>query len=126
MKVIKLYTNGVALAEDLSIPLKESIISSVGGLYQIIYRPARIKQPYCLIVNEGYPLRLMPVNIVASFLAGIEKDPFPLCGTVIVSKTMGGKLYELTKAEAKELRWTAERLYEMLREDPNGKSTTDL
>lgn len=117
MKAIVIYPSGQVLAENLPQPTHKGCADKVGGLFEIVYRPMRLKQPYCMIVNEDFLRLELPINPVGCYLYGADQHGHPICGTIVISKIQGPDLVSLTDNEAKEISKTMTRLMNLLKEE---------
>lgn len=116
MKAVVIYPTGQVLIENFTEPAHRSLAAKVGGLFEIVYHPARLKQPYCMIVNEEFLLRNLPTNPVGCYLYATDMHGHPICGNVIISKVFGADLVSFTEAEAREIQKTMSNLQELLKE----------
>ena len=66
MKGIVVTTDLEIRIEEFSDPLYKTVGSAVGGYIEHV-KPARLRHPYCMIVNEEGRLLDLPLNYVGSY-----------------------------------------------------------
>lgn len=69
----------------LTPPTLDSMQKFVGGYIEHV-RPANLKPPYCMIVNEEGLLQGLPVNLLGSFLYGSHVHGNPIVGDILILK----------------------------------------
>nr|DAE19444.1 MAG TPA: protein of unknown function (DUF3846) [Podoviridae sp. ctyDR6]DAH35311.1 MAG TPA: protein of unknown function DUF3846 [Caudoviricetes sp.] len=71
--------------QEFSNPAYKSIGEVVEGWIEVV-RPARLKRPYCMVVNEEGVFRNLPMNIFGSFLYGTDNHGAPILGDIVLLK----------------------------------------
>ena len=77
MKGIVVTTDLEIRIEEFSDPLYKTVGSAVGGYIEHV-KPARLRHPYCMIVNEEGLLLDLPLNYVGSYFYGTDQHGEPL------------------------------------------------
>lgn len=86
MKGIVITTkNAMRVQEFFTAPAYPSISDAVGGWLEIVH-PKRLKQPYCMIVNDEGLLRNLPLNVFGSLLYGMDYHGNPIVGDIVLIK----------------------------------------
>lgn len=79
MKGIVVTTDLEIRIEEFSDPLYKTVGSAVGGYIEHV-KPARLRHPYCMIVNEEGRLLDLPLNYVGSYFYGTDQHGEPIVG----------------------------------------------
>lgn len=124
---------GVVVTTDLEIrieefidPLYKTVGSAVGGYIEHV-KPARLRHPYCMIVNEEGRLLDLPLNYVGSYFYGTDQHGEPIVGNIVIMKDgyRGGEpdIVGLNDVEAEQIKDVIIDLIEPLHQQPKGEST---
>ena len=124
---------GVVVTTDLEIrieefidPLYKTVGSAVGGYIEHV-KPARLRHPYCMIVNEEGRLLDLPLNYVGSYFYGTDQHGEPIVGNIVIMKDgyRGGEpdIVGLNDVEAEQIKDVIVDLIEPLHQQPKGEST---
>lgn len=125
--------NGIVVTTDLEIrieefsdPLYKTVGSAVGGYIEHV-KPARLRHPYCMIVNEEGRLLDLPLNYVGSYFYGTDQHGEPIVGNIVIMKDgyRGGEpdIVGLNDVEAEQIKDVIIDLIEPLHQQPKGEST---
>ena len=85
MKGVVVTTDLEVRVEDFEEPLYKTVGAAVGGYIEHV-RPMRLKEPYCMIVNEEGRLHKLPINLVGSFFYGTDFHNEPIVGNIVIMK----------------------------------------
>ena len=85
MKGIVVTTDLEIRIEEFSDPLYKTVGSAVGGYIEHV-KPARLRHPYCMIVNEEGRLLDLPLNYVGSYFYGTDQHGEPIVGNIVIMK----------------------------------------
>lgn len=126
MKGVVVTTNHEVRVEDFSDPLYKTVGSAVGGYIEHV-KPARLRHPYCMIVNEEGRLLDLPLNYVGSYFYGTDQHGEPIVGNIVIMKDgyRGGEpdIVGLNDVEAEQIKDVIVDLIEPLHQQPKGEST---
>ena len=126
MKGVVVTTNHEVRVEDFSDPLYKTVGSAVGGYIEHV-KPARLRHPYCMIVNEEGRLLDLPLNYVGSYFYGTDQHGEPIVGNIVIMKDgyRGGEpdIVGLSDVEAEQIKDVIIDLIEPLHQQPKGEST---
>lgn len=126
MKGIVVTTDLEIRIEEFSDPLYKTVGSAVGGYIEHV-KPARLRHPYCMIVNEEGRLLDLPLNYVGSYFYGTDQHGEPIVGNIVIMKDgyRGGEpdIVGLSDAEAEQIKDVIIDLIEPLHQQPKGEST---
>lgn len=126
MKGVVVTTNHEVRVEDFSDPLYKTVGSAVGGYIEHV-KPARLRHPYCMIVNEEGRLLDLPLNYVGSYFYGTDQHGEPIVGNIVIMKDgyRGGEpdIVGLNDVEAEQIKDVIIDLIEPLHQQPKGEST---
>ena len=126
MKGIVLTTDLEIRIEEFSDPLYKTVGSAVGGYIEHV-KPARLRHPYCMIVNEEGRLLDLPLNYVGSYFYGTDQHGEPIVGNIVIMKDgyRGGEpdIVGLNDVEAEQIKDVIIDLIEPLHQQPKGEST---
>jgi hypothetical protein len=126
MKGIVVTTDLEIRIEEFSDPLNKTVGSAVGGYIEHV-KPARLRHPYCMIVNEEGRLLDLPLNYVGSYFYGTDQHGEPIVGNIVIMKDgyRGGEpdIVGLNDVEAEQIKDVIIDLIEPLHQQPKGEST---
>lgn len=126
MKGIVVTTDLEIRIEEFSDPLYKTVGSAVGGYIEHV-KPARLRHPYCMIVNEEWRLLDLPLNYVGSYFYGTDQHGEPIVGNIVIMKDgyRGGEpdIVGLNDVEAEQIKDVIIDLIEPLHQQPKGEST---
>lgn len=126
MKGIVVTTDLEIRIEEFSDPLYKTVGSAVGGYIEHV-KPARLRHPYCMIVNEEGRLLDLPLNYVGSYFYGTDQHGEPIVGNIVIMKDgyRGGEpdIVGLNDVEAEQIKDGIIDLIEPLHQQPKGEST---
>ena len=126
MKGIVVTTDLEIRIEEFSDPLYKTVGSAVGGYIEHV-KPARLRHPYCMIVNEEGRLPDLPLNYVGSYFYGTDQHGEPIVGNIVIMKDgyRGGEpdIVGLSDVEAEQIKDVIIDLIEPLHQQPKGEST---
>ena len=126
MKGIVVTTDLEIRIEEFSDPLYKTVGSAVGGYIEHV-KPARLRHPYCMIVNEEGRLLDLPLNYVGSYFYGTDQNGEPIVGNIVIMKDgyRGGEpdIVGLNDIEAEQIKDVIIDLIEPLHQQPKGEST---
>lgn len=126
MKGIVVTTDLEIRIEEFSDPLYKTVGSAVGGYIEHV-KPARLRHPYCMIVNEEGRLMDLPLNYVGSYFYGTDQHGEPIVGNIVIMKDgyRGGEpdIVGLNDVEAEQIKDVIIDLIEPLHQQPKGEST---
>ena len=126
MKGIVVTTDLEIRIEEFSDPLYKTVGSAVGGYIEHV-KPARLRHPYCMIVNEEGRLLDLPLNYVGSYFYGTDQHGEPIVGNIVLMKDgyRGGEpdIVGLNDVEAEQIKDVIIDLIEPLHQQPKGEST---
>lgn len=126
MKGIVVTTDLEIRIEEFSDPLYKTVGSAVGGYIEHV-KPARLRHPYCMIVNEEGRLLDLPLNYVGSYFYGTDQHGEPIVGNIVIMKDgyRGGDpdIVGLNDVEAEQIKDVIIDLIEPLHQQPKGEST---
>lgn len=126
MKGIVVTTDLEIRIEEFSDPLYKTVGSTVGGYIEHV-KPARLRHPYCMIVNEEGRLLDLPLNYVGSYFYGTDQHGEPIVGNIVIMKDgyRGGEpdIVGLNDVEAEQIKDVIIDLIEPLHQQPKGEST---
>ena len=126
MKGIVVTTDLEIRIEEFSDPLYKTVGSAVGGYIEHV-KPARLRHPYCMIVNEEGRLLDLPLNYVGSYFYGTDQHGEPIVGNIVIMKDgyRGGEpdIVGLNDVEAEQIKDVIIYLIEPLHQQPKGEST---
>ena len=126
MKGIVVTTDLEIRIEEFSDPLYKTVGSAVGGYIEHV-KPARLRHPYCMIVNEEGRLLDLPLNYVGSYFYGTDQHGEPIVRNIVIMKDgyRGGEpdIVGLNDVEAEQIKDVIIDLIEPLHQQPKGEST---
>lgn len=126
MKGIVVTTDLEIRIEEFSDPLYKTVGSAVGGYIEHV-KPARLRHPYCMVVNEEGRLLDLPLNYVGSYFYGTDQHGEPIVGNIVIMKDgyRGGEpdIVGLNDVEAEQIKDVIIDLIEPLHQQPKGEST---
>lgn len=126
MKGIVVTTDLEIRIEEFSDPLYKTVGSAVGGYIEHV-KPARLRHPYCMIVNEEGRLLDLPLNYVGSYFYGTDQHGEQIVGNIVIMKDgyRGGEpdIVGLNDVEAEQIKDVIIDLIEPLHQQPKGEST---
>lgn len=126
MKGIVVTTDLEIRIEEFSDPLYISVGSAVGGYIEHV-KPARLRHPYCMIVNEEGRLLDLPLNYVGSYFYGADRHGEPIVGNIVVMKDgyRNGEpdIVGLDDSEVEHVKYTISTLMSMMNLQPKGDNT---
>ena len=126
MKGVVVTTDLEIRIEGFSDPLYKTVGSAVGGYIEHV-KPARLRHPYCMIVNEEGRLLDLPLNPIGSFFYGTDKHGEPIAGNIVIMKDgyRDGErdIVGLGDVEAEEIKNIILGLMKTLPMQPKGEST---
>ena len=126
MKGIVVTTDLEIRIEEFSDPLYKTVGSAVGGYIEHV-KPARLRHPYCMIVNDEGRLLDLPLNYVGSYFYGTDQHGEPIVGNIVIMKDgyRGGEpdIVGLNDVEAEQIKDVIIDLIEPLHQQPKGEST---
>ena len=126
MKGVVVTTDLEIRIEEFSDPLYKTVGSAVGGYIEHV-KPARLRHPYCMIVNEEGRLLDLPLNYVGSYFYGTDQHGEPIVGNIVIMKDgyRGGEpdIVGLSDVEAEQIKDVIIDLIEPLHQQPKGEST---
>lgn len=126
MKGIVVTTDLEIRIEEFSDPLYKTVGSAVGGYIEHV-KHARLRHPYCMIVNEEGRLLDLPLNYVGSYFYGTDQHGEPIVGNIVIMKDgyRGGEpdIVGLNDVEAEQIKDVIIDLIEPLHQQPKGEST---
>lgn len=126
MKGIVVTTDLEIRIEEFSDPLYKTVGSAVGGYIEHV-KPARLRHPYCMIVNEEGRLLDLPLNYVGSYFYGTDQHGEPIVGNIVIMKDgyRGGEpdIVGLNDVEAEQIKDVIIDLIEPLHQQSKGEST---
>lgn len=98
MKAIVIKTSGSIYPVTLTKPLYRSAGAIVNDNIEVV-RPINLKRPYVMICAESGLLKEMPLNLIASYLYGMQHHGNPIVGDVIIMREDGINLLGLEDLE---------------------------
>lgn len=126
MKGIVVTTDLEIRIEEFSDPLYKTVGSAVGGYIEHV-KPARLRHPYCMIVNEEGRLLDLPLNHIGSFFYGTDQHGEPIVGNIVVMKDgyRNGEpdIVGLDDSEVERVKYTISALISMMNLQPKGDNT---
>ncbi len=126
MKGIVVTTDLEIRIEEFSDPLYKTVGSAVGGYIEHV-KPARLRHPYCMIVNEEGRLLDLPLNHIGSFFYGTDQHGEPIVGNIVVMKDgyRNGEpdIVGLDDSEVERVKYTISTLMSMMNLQPKGDNT---
>lgn len=126
MKGVVVTTNHEVRVENFSDPLYKTVGSAVGGYIEHV-KPARLRHPYCMIVNEEGRLLDLPLNHIGSFFYGTDQHGEPIVGNIVVMKDgyRNGEpdIVGLDDSEVERVKYTISTLMSMMNLQPKGDNT---
>lgn len=126
MKGIVVTTDLEIRIEEFSDPLYKTVGSAVGGYIEHV-RPARLRHPYCMIVNEEGRLLDLPLNYVGSYFYGTDQHGEPIVGNIVIMKDgyRNGEpdIVGLDDSEVERVKYTISTLMSMMNLQPKGDNT---
>ena len=126
MKGIVVTTDLEIRIEEFSDPLYKTVGSAVGGYIEHV-KPARLRQPYCMIVNEEGRLLDLPLNYVGSYFYGTDQHGEPIVGNIVIMKDgyRNGEpdIVGLDDSEVERVKYTISALISMMNLQPKGDNT---
>lgn len=111
MKAVVIKTTGSIYPVTLTKPLYRSAGAIINDHIEIV-RPINLKRPYVMICAESGLLKEMPLNLIASYLYGMQHHGNPIVGDVIIMREDGVNLvgledFELLRIQAQmSMLWT--------------------
>ena len=85
MKGVVVTTDLDIRVEDFADPLYKTVGAAVDGDIEHV-RPMRLKEPFCMVVNDEGQLRGLSRNLVGSFLYGTDLHGEPVVGNIVIMK----------------------------------------
>lgn len=126
MKGIVVTTDLNVRIEEFGDPLYKTVGMAVGGYIEHV-KPARLRHPYCMIVNEEGRLLDLPLNPIGSFFYGTDQHGEPIAGNIVVMKDgyRDGErdIVGLNDVEAEEIKNIILGLMKTLPMQPKGETT---
>ena len=124
MKGVVVTTDLDIRIEDFADPLYKTVGAAVDGYIEHV-RPMRLKEPFCMVVNDEGRLRGLSRNLVGSFLYGTDLHGEPVVGNIVIMKDgyRNGEpdIVGLTDEEIERVQSSMSTLLKSLR--PKGEST---
>lgn len=124
MKGVVVTTDLDIRVEDFADPLYKTVGVAVDGYIEHV-RPMRLKEPFCMVVNDEGQLRGLSRNLVGSFLYGTDLHGEPVVGNIVIMKYgyRNGEpdIVGLTDEEIERVQYSMSTLLKSLR--PKGEST---
>lgn len=115
MKAVVIKTTGNIYPVTLTNPLHRSVGAIVNDHIEVV-RPINLKRPYVMICAESGLLKDMPLNIVASYLYGMQHHGVPIVGDVIIMREDGVNLIGLEDLELLRVQAQMSALWAVLSE----------
>lgn len=84
-KAVLIKTDMTIQAVELTEPTYRSLDAAVGGLFETV-RPAGLKPPYLMIVNESGVIRQLPRNEIGCYLYQTRIHGCPIAGDAVIMK----------------------------------------
>lgn len=126
MKGIVVTTDLNVRIEEFGDPLYKTVGTAVGGYIEHV-KPARLRHPYCMIVNEEGRLLDLPLNPIGSFFYGTDQHGEPIAGNIVVMKDgyRDGErdIVGLNDVEAERIKDIITDVIETLPMQPKGETT---
>lgn len=126
MKGIVVTTDLNVRIEEFGDPLYKTVGTAVGGYIEHV-KPARLRHPYCMIVNEEGRLIDLPLNPIGSFFYGTDQHGEPIVGNIVIMKDgyRDGErdIVGLNDVEAEEIKNIILGLMKTLPMQPKGETT---
>lgn len=126
MKGVVVTTDLEIRIEEFSDPLYKTVGSAVGGYIEHV-KPARLRHPYCMIVNEEGRLLDLPLNYVGSYFYGTDQHGEPIVGNIVIMKDgyRNGEpdIVGLDDSEVERVKYTISTLMSMMNLQPKGDNT---
>lgn len=126
MKGIVVTTDLNVRIEEFGDPLYKTVGTAVGGYIEHV-KPARLRHPYCMIVNEEGRLLDLPLNPIGSFFYGTDQHGEPIVGNIVIMKDgyRDGErdIVGLNDVEAEEIKNIILGLMKTLPMQPKGETT---
>lgn len=115
MKAVVIKTTGSIYPVTLTKPLHRSAGAIVNDSIEVV-RPINLKRPYVLLCAESGLLKDMPLNLVASYLYGMQTHGNPIVGDVIIMREDGANLVGLEDLELLRIQAQMSALWAVLSE----------
>lgn len=113
MKAVVIKTSGCIYPVTLTKPLHRSAGAIINDHIEVV-RPINLKRPYVLLCAESGLLKEMPLNLVASYLYGMQHHGNPIVGDVIIMREDGVNLVGLEDWELLRIQAQMSALWEAL------------
>ncbi len=120
MKAVVIKTTGNIYPVTLTKPLHRSAGAIVNDYIEVV-RPINLKRPYVMICAESGLLKDMPLNLVASYLYGMQHHGNPIVGDVIIMREDGVNLIGLEDLELLRVQAQMSALWAVLSEVQENK-----
>lgn len=115
MKAVVIKTTGSIYPVTLTKPLYRSAGAIINDHIEVV-RPINLKRPYVLLCAESGLLKDMPLNLVASYLYGMQHHGNPIVGDVIIMREDGANLVGLEDLELLRIQAQMSALWAVLSE----------
>lgn len=115
MKAVVIKATGNIYPVTLTKPLHRSAGAIVNDHIEVV-RPINLKQPYVMLCAESGLLKEMPLNLVASYLYGMQHHGNPIVGDVIIMREDGVNLIGLEDLELLRVQAQMSALWAVLSE----------
>ena len=115
MKAVVIKTTGSIYPVTLTKPLHRSAGAIINDHIEVV-RPINLKRPYVLLCAESGLLKDMPLNLVASYLYGMQTHGNPIVGDVIIMREDGINLLGLEDLELLRVQAQMSALWALLSE----------
>lgn len=115
MKAVVIKTTGRIYPVTLTKPLHRSAGAIINDSIEVV-RPINLKRPYVLLCAESGLLKDMPLNLVASYLYGMQTHGNPIVGDVIIMREDGVNLVGLEDLELLRVQAQMSALWAVLSE----------
>lgn len=126
MKGVVVTTDLNVRIEEFGNPLYKTVGTAVGGYIEHV-KPARLRHPYCMIVNEEGRLLDLPLNPIGSYFYGTDQHGEPIAGNIVVMKDgyRDGErdIIGLNDVEAEQIKDIITDLIETPPTQPKGETT---
>ena len=82
-KAVLIKTDMTIQAVELTEPTYRSLSDAVGGYFETV-RPAGLKPPYLMVVNENGLLDQLPKNEIGCYLYQTRIHGYPIVGDIVI------------------------------------------
>ena len=113
MKALKFDTCCDMTIVELAAPLHKSLQNELNGYFETV-NPKRLKQPFCMIVDEEGLLKGLPDNPVGSYLYATDEHGSRIVGDILIMKWHNGaEGIDLVGLDDQDITNLADKLKEM-------------